>query len=196
MEFLPIGETKLKIVLYPEDLREYRLDLSGVEYKGDASRRGLWQILDKARDEVGFDPRGDKILIQFYPTKDEKCEVFVTKLGVLPESSAKLVAKSERVTMISRKRNFYCFESLEDLSSACREIKRGCRETTLPECDVYFDGAEFYLAIDEYSSGGESCEFPCITEFGTPITAERGAFLNEHGKILIKMDAVRVLSEL
>ena len=195
VEFLPIGDAKLKIVLNSKDLSEYKLDLSSVDGGGEGAKRGIWQILDCARDRVGFDPCGDKILIQFYPTKEGGCEIFVTKLGILPDASAKLVAKSERVTMISRKRNFYRFEAFEDLSAACREIERKTRRPP-PESDVYFDGSDFYLAINEYGIGGESCEYPCIFEFGNAVTSERGIHLTEHCEILIEKNAVKVLSEL
>ena len=195
MEFLPIGDAKLKIILSASDMKDYKLEASSDDLHKEIGRRELWRILDKARSEVGFDPNGDKILIQFYPTKGGGCEIFVTKLGILPDPSARLVAKSEKVAMLSKNRNFYCFETLADMAAVCKEIKR-LSANSLAESDLYFDGAHFYLAMDEYISGGEPCEFPCIFEFAALATRERGIYLAEHGEILIKKDAVKVLSEL
>ena len=195
MKFLSIGDAKLKIVLTSEDVKEYRIDLSSCEVRSENGRRGLWQIIDKARASVGFDPDGDKILIQFYPLADGGCELFVTKLGILSDSSARIVSKSERVTMLSKKQSFYCFRSLLDLSFVCREICRRMPDAS-PESELYYDGASFYLGLCEYGAGYDTSEFPFISEFGTSVSSECGAFLAEHFELLIKKDAVKVLSEL
>lgn len=195
MEFLSIGEAKLKIVLTPLDVKEYKIDLSSCEVRSENGRRGLWQIIDKARASVGFDPGGDKILIQFYPLSDGGCELFVTKLGILSDSSARIVSKSERVTMLSKKQSLYCFQSFSDLTFVCREIRRLLPDT-LPESELYYDGARFYLGVCEYGAGYDSSEFPFISEFGSSVPAECGALLAEHSELLIKNDAVKVLSGL
>jgi negative regulator of genetic competence, sporulation and motility len=195
VDFLPIGDAKLKIVLTAEDMRDYKLDTVSGENFGDSGRRGIWKIIDRARDAVGFDVGGDKILIQFYPLKDGGCEVFVTKLGILSESAARLVSRSERVTMLSKKRVFYCFDDFLNLVAACREIARRAAEN-LPESDAYYNGGVFYLAVSEYGVGGDFSEIFCISEFGSPTVSELEIHLAEHGKIMIKKDAVKVLSEL
>ena len=195
MEFLPIGDTKLKIVLTAADMRDYKIEVTSGELRSDSGRRGLWHILDRAKDKVGFDPRGDKVLIQFYPMSGGGCEIFVTKLGILPISSANIVSKSERVTMLSRKRNFYCFEALQDLIAVCRQLEQTYGER-VPDGDVYHDGANFYLALDEYAGGSEDVDLTFITEFSFCVTYERGIYLAEHGELWVKKDAVKVFSEL
>ena len=117
MEFLHIGESKLKIVMSAEELKEY-----GISPKDEGTtltcRRAVWEILDRAKSVCGFNPNGDKILVQFYPMRDGGCELFVTKLGILAPSSARLVAKSERVALLSRSEVYYVFSSFDDVRSA------------------------------------------------------------------------------
>lgn len=195
MEFLLIGDSKIKIVLSREEAERYGLDKSSTDVADPAARRALWKILECAKERAGFDPAGDKVLIQLYPLKDGRCELFVTKLGILSESSARLVAKSDRVSMLSKKRLFYSFEDIDYLISAARVIK-ALSGDLIPKADVYTDGVRFYLAIDEYGKGGESLEFPSILEFGCCLTADFSAYICEHTERLTAGDGIAIFSSL
>ena len=131
-----VGESKIKIVLSEEERQSYSLDTSAPDISGPSARRSFWSILDMAKREVGFDPAGDKVLIQLYPIKNGGCEIFVTKLGILPESSAKIVSKSDKVAMLSKKKTLYAFTDLDDLINAARAIKAMSGDF-LPESDVF-----------------------------------------------------------
>ena len=171
MEFLLIGESKIKIVLNREEAERYKLDAAVPDISGPGARRSFWRILDMAKAEVGFDPAGDKILIQLYPLKSGGCEIFVTKLGILSEASARLVSRSDRIAMLSRKLSLYSFDSLDDIISAARAVKKQSQDMKLIS-DVYTEKDKYFLAIEEYGKGGEPIEFPCILEFGSVITAD------------------------
>ena len=69
MEFLLVGESKLKIVASEEEMIEYKLEDYSSNVSGAILRRSFLRVLDIAKSEVGFDPAGDKVLIQFYPIK-------------------------------------------------------------------------------------------------------------------------------
>ncbi|MBP3402227.1 MAG: adaptor protein MecA [Clostridia bacterium] len=193
MEFLLIGESKLKIVANAEEMKEYKLDAESTATGGQGIRRAFWRVLDRAKSEVGFDPAGDKVLIQFYPIKNGGCEIFVTKLGILPESSARLVARSSKIEVLSRSRSFYAFDSLDDLRALCR-ILRKITENFPPVSDVYFDSDKYFLSIEEYGKGGETVEFPCILEFANGLTADFGVFLSEHADRLTDGDGIERFS--
>ena len=195
MEFLRIGEAKLKIVMTESDMESYGVKMDG-EICDRAARRSIWGILDVAKNEVGFDPDGDKVLIQFYPQKGTGCEVFVTKLGILPDSSARLVSKSDRITLLSKRRTYYRFDSSHSLALAARAIISSAGEACV-ESDV-FDGGDsgFFLSIDEYGKGGEPTEFPQISEFGERLTAECGAYISEHFERLTVGDGVERFARL
>ena len=163
MEFLLIGESKIKIVLSRGEAEEVHLAEMNISHAD--SRRAFWRIIGRAKEEVGFDPKGDKLLIQLYPMKDS-IEIFVTKLGLLPDSSARLVAKSERVSLLSKKRSLYAFMCLNDLILASRAVKALAGDIHI-ESDVYIERERYFLSIEEYGKGGEVMEFPCILEFAT-----------------------------
>lgn len=176
MEFLQIGEAKLKIVMTEVELKEN--GLTGLPESGPECRRAIWRILDKAKSEVGFDPAGDKILVQFYPTKGAGCELFVTKLGILAPTSAKLVSKSDRITMLSRRRSLYGFATASHLVSYAREL---CQIEQRPACDLYeaSDGS-YILVVVEYGHGADPVEYAAISEFAVPLSEELFPYVTEH----------------
>ena len=195
MEFLLIGESKLKIVVNEEEMIANNLENPTDNKAGGRLRRAIWRVLDMAKVEVGFDPAGDKVLIQFYPIKSGGCEIFVTKLGILPESSARLVSKSDKISMLSRTKSFYAFSCLEDLISAAKAVKR-LTEDLPAVSDVYFCADKYYLSIEEYGKGGERTEFPCLLEFSGGLTADFEAYISEHATRLTKGDAIEIFSAL
>lgn len=194
MEFLLISESKLKIVMRAEEVEKYEINTTG-EIGSPGLRRSFWRVLDIAKGEVGFDPKGDKILIQLYPIKDGGCEIFVTKLGILPESSARMVSKSDRVGMLSKKISFYAFESLDDMISAAKAVKN-LLGNTKSKSDVYLMGNQYYLSVEEYGKSGESVEFPCILEFGRSLTADFWIYASEHATRLTNGDGIDLLSSM
>lgn len=195
MEFLLIGESKIKIVLNREEAEKYRLDSTAPDVSGPSARRAFWRILDMAKAEVGFDPAGDKVLIQLYPLKSGGCEIFVTKLGILSESSARLVSKSDRIAMLSKKRSLYSFDCVDDIICASVAVKnQSCGLS--PRADVYTDGEKYFLAIEEYGKGGEPVEFPCILEFSSALTADLSDYISEHTDCLTDGDGIERFSSL
>ena len=174
---------------------EYKLESSSHESCGAGSRRTFWRVLDAAKSEVGFDPAGDKVLIQVYPIKDGGCEIFVTKLGLLPESSARLVSKSNRVAMLSKRQSLYCFDNVDDLINASRAVKLSIGDIS-PQSDVYLATDKYFLAIDEYGKSGEPVEFPCILEFAVGLPADFWAYISEHGQRLTDGNGIELFSSI
>ena len=193
MEFLLVGESKIKIVLTEEERASYGLDASAPDISGPGARRSFWRILDMAKKDVGFDPSGDKILIQLYPIKTGGCEIFVTKLGILPESSARLVSKSNKVAMLSKKNSLYAFDDYEDLIKAARAV-RAVSGDILPQSDVFVSDDRYFLSIEEYGKGGEPLEFPCILEFGNGLAADVFIYILEHAVRLTNGDGIERFS--
>ena len=190
-----IGESKLKIVIDDEELKKYKIDSISAEGCGSGVRRAFWKILDMAKNEVGFDPKGDKVLVQFYPMRSGGCEVFVTKLGILPEASARVVSKSDKIAMLSKKKTIYAFDSFDNLCGSIRSIVAKSNGD-IPESDVYFSEGNFYLALDEYGKGGESVEFPSIIEFGVSIPYDGANHIFEHAKRLTHGDGIEIFKNL
>lgn len=191
LEFLVINESKLKIIMTPEDTAKYDFSSATADYDSPDTRRLFWRILDEAHDEVGFDPKGDKILIQFYPSRDGGCEIFVTKLGVLTASAARLVTKSENVTMLSRASTLYRFSSISELEKVSKIIA----EKSYPRSDAYLaDNGICFLNIEE-RGGSDPSEYPCICEFAAKCPPELLHYVKEHCECIAEDNAVLRLAK-
>ena len=180
MEFLKIGESKLKIVMNTEELRNHGIEalVKGEHARG--ARRKFWSVLAEATAEVGFDPAHDKVLVQFYPN-GTVCEIFVTKLGLLPPASAKLVSVSDRVTLISRSECAFSFDSDELLFRAVRAVL-SLGSTDELWAEILRLGDRHYLVTEEYGKGDESSDLLLLSEFGTRLTADSVIYLREHAQ--------------
>ena len=156
----------------------------------------VWKILEHVKKNYGFDHEGEKLLIQFYPSKDGGCELFVTKLGILPTASERTIAKSDRITMLTTKRSLYRFESLEELILAVKLIK----DTESAKYSEVFLGefGEYYLEIMERgaSRGCGISEFDRLSEFSEKVDKSRYPYITEHCKKLTDGDAIKVFASL
>ena len=190
MDFLRIGESKIKIVLTSDEVTRYGISAAEDGSVG-ASRRSVWEILDAAKAECGFDAHGDKVLVQFYPMK-RGCEMFVTKLGILESDSARTVSRSERVTLISRCERFYSFPDRSSLLSAVREIVR--RFTEHPESSLYTDGESYALSVVEHAADQIS-SLSFLSEFADPLPREISPYISEHFDTLYTGDAIEKILE-
>ena len=121
MEFLVVSRTKLKIVLDRSEVEKYRLsDFSSGESSELRSRLG--EILKEAKTRVGFDSRGERLLVSYYPTRLAGAEIFVTVIGVGGLAT-----------------RYYIFGSLDELA-------RACAAANAPD----IDGALYLLPSGEY----------------------------------------------
>ncbi len=179
MDFLLIGDSKLKIIMKGEEMEKYSIDAVSSDCTDPLCRRAVWSILDEAKESVGFDPKGDKVLVQFYPLKPSGCEVFVTKLGILSGNSAKIVSKSEKIALLSRERHLYAFDGFENLKLAIKAMLKGSK--AVPEGEVYSGQSDkYFLLLKEYSRGDLTPEFPCLLEFGKTLPKSFFPYVFEH----------------
>ena len=75
MELIRISDSKLKIMLNAEDMVHYAINSDLLNYENTETRRAVWQILDEAKQQTGFDAASDRVLIQVYPSRAGGCEM-------------------------------------------------------------------------------------------------------------------------
>ncbi|MBR5241745.1 MAG: adaptor protein MecA [Clostridia bacterium] len=175
MEYLVINDSKLKIIMTLEDAKRYGLNTLGADYDSPEARRRFWRVLDDAAVAVGFSSKGDKVLIQYYPSRDGGCEIFVTKLGSLSTSASRAVVGVENVTTISLLPDIFRFESMDDLLIALRLIsaKRD------PHGEVWQgDGGAYLLLIEEKEIDERSRAI--LSEFSRSLSRDILPFIREH----------------
>lgn len=75
MEFILVNSVKLKIMLSPQDMKEFGLAANAPE--SAFSRAALRKLLDRANSETGFDTKHAKLYVQAFPAPDGSLELFL-----------------------------------------------------------------------------------------------------------------------
>lgn len=178
MDFLVVSDSKLKIMMSREDMKKYEIDGENIDYDNPKVRRSFWRILDAAKEACGFEASGDKVLIQFYPSKDGS-EIFVTKLGLISAGAERTIAKSSKIAMLETRLAIYKFPNLDSLVTAAKILEKGELER-MPR--AFFDDNGFYYIIAEERRGisGKVGEISPIFEYGSELPPNLGAYISEH----------------
>ena len=164
MDFLVISNNKLKIKMNKREQKRYAMNVPEEEYNSSELRTALWRVLDVARAECGFSVVGDRLLVQIY-SSEVGCEIFVTKLGRLPQTAERNIARSEGVTMLSSRNNLYRFSDVQTLLSALTHIPADAR-VRCSDAYVAEDGAS-YLLVEERTGAVPISDISVLSEFGT-----------------------------
>lgn len=195
MELILISDSKLKIMLTRDDMRQYALNCDTIDYDNTETRRAFWSILDEAKHRTGFDAAAERVFIQLYPSKEGGCEMYVTKLGFddAKASRALLPGGSGKRGVLRSRVGAYRFEGLEELLTVCRRLR--ALRCTAPSTAYRGDGGEWHLVLDETDTSPALLGFLC--EFGQPEDAGKlSIYMGEHGTCIRRGDAAGVLGVL
>ena len=176
MEFLIISSNKLKIMLDKAEMIKFGLDKEELDYSHPDVRSSFWNILDIAANECGFKCKGEKILIQFYPSKSG-AEIFITKLGILSKTAERSLASSDRLGMLCSELKIYKFDELSSIAKAVHINKN-----TLPEKIRAYRGYEggFYLIFEDRAPDSHAS----MSEFANRIPDELEAYIEERSELI------------
>lgn len=179
MEIIRIGNDKLKLILTDGDLKKYSLKTERLDYDNTETRRVLWQILDEAKKETGFDAAAERTLVQAYPGRRGGCEIYVTRLI--------------RPTGCHGREEVYRFEDADSLFRAAEvALVRGDEY----ESTLYKSEEAYYLAITLPASVKEEpfSALSYLEEYAERIRGSgTGAYIREHTECLIARKALKKL---
>lgn len=161
MEFLNIGDTKLKVTLTQNECLEYGIDTSKADFTRSEIKGVMRDIILMAEEKCGFLVTSEKILVQLYPLPTGECEIFVTKLTGLTSRERSALRASNGISTMESRQIVYRFESRELLIRAARAVSH-----SVIVCDIYVDEEEQYYVIfdEELFDGISECEV--LLEFG------------------------------
>jgi negative regulator of genetic competence, sporulation and motility len=174
-------------------MMHYAINSDLLNYENTETRRAVWQILDEAKQQTGFDAASDRVLIQVYPSRAGGCEMYVTKVPLpLPHPT-----EGEDMRTHEGRWEIYYFKDLTCLLQACQQLNI---RTTLRESAAYAscDGGYYLLLRDEAADSllGAAPAYNPAEEFGERLkcTAARIAYIKEHATCLCEKDAVAQFS--
>ena len=193
MELILINEKKLKIMLSLEDMKEYEIDPDSVDYDKTETRKAFWSILDEAKHRTGFDAASERVYIQMYPSREGGCEMYVTKIGILPASCK---TREKGILRVAAERMLaYRFDELSHLLAVCKRL-----------CECEFDGQSSAFADEDgtcylYINGVRGFGIPdalaFVSEFGKQEDPERlYGYVREYCRPICEANAIKTLGVL
>lgn len=157
MELILISDSKLKVMLTEDDMKQYEINCDMIDFGSGTpveTRRAFWKILDEAKMKTGFDASGDRVFVQVYPSKSGGCEMFVTKLGIFIEKNrdSKIETpagyiKNEKIKTRNEvnKKAVFMFDNIDNLLMACLRLSE----------NGYIGKSSLYSAENTDSRGGK-----------------------------------------
>ncbi len=219
MELIRISSSKLKIMLTPTDMCHFELTNDCIGDDSEKMRRAFRHLMTEIKKQTDFDADDNHISIQYFPSREGGCEMFITHLPALPAAAkdeapedsntrtetrgrsahlrAPSGALSKRGIHAFRRDLAYRFDRVEDLLAVCRRL---FDLDYIGESQAFRDERkQYYLLLALLCPSPFSLpeELGFITEYGS---LENAAFLKlyltEHGRILCATNAVHRLSSL
>lgn len=209
MDYLRIGESKLKITLTKDELLFYGMDLSALDYASTETRRAFWAILDDAKHATGFDAASTRVSVQIYTCKTGGCEMFVSAAPNFAGTSPLTDDKTMALTVCGALPRIYgeivcAFDTLSKLLTACKVLMMqgyNCDSSAwhLPTRSSVKLGESYYLYLagnqSEHITGAVNSS-GILAEFGNPLPELTLSYLSEHCLPLVSERAVEALSAL
>ncbi len=214
MELIRINDKKLKIMLTSSDMKSYALDVQKLSGGTEETRQAFRHLLHDAGIDGGFEPGNDKIYIQYYPSREGGCEMFITRLDQVADPSdtvgtpAQSARKSAKQEIRPGRQLAFRFDSLFSLLLACRALDSvlssfAGRVTSSVYRDDRDDRAEkdqFYLLISAAAHGDRAEPLALsriLSEFGHKLSHQDvKLYLDEHGEPLCLKNAIETLGRL
>ena len=197
MKIEKLTEDKIRIIVNPSDLELENLDMKSIMTKA-IERQGFFvHMLEKAKDEVGFNTDGCKLLIEAFSSSDDILVFTITKYSERESSknidfNRKLKVKRKSLNA-TNKEAIYKLRSFDEFCDFCEcidkeykfDIKKLSKNTYL-----YLFNNTYYLLMKNINIEEAALKnfYSITSEFLTPGHFSK-TFENkllEHGKLIIK----------
>ena len=211
MELIRISNRKLKIMLTPTDMCHFELNADSFGEDSAQMHRAFRLLLEEIRKQSGFDADDSRISVQYFPSREGGCEMFISNLqnedaerdtpsltASLPptEKTSMQLRPIKKYSGSFRKDCAYRFDALSYLLKTCKrlfEIDYICDSFAYrDEKGVYF----LLLSVLTASPFSTPEELDFIVEYGTVENAAHlRLYIREHAS-LISDRAIAQLSAL
>ena len=200
MELIRISDSKLKIMLTPMDMRQFELSNDNFYDDSEKMHRSFRLLLDEVKRQSGFEADDRRISVQYFPSREGGCEMFISNLSPERNASACALTPMQEMqpaprTRGSFSRSFaYRFEELDELLSVCRRL---LAMDYINESSAWRDDAgRYYLFLSTFADSPFATpeELYFVVEYGTIENASHlRLYLAEHGMVLCPEDAIGTL---
>lgn len=204
MKIEKLTENKIRVIINSTDLETKSLNIHSIMTRALDRQEFFSEMLERAKDEVGFDADGCKLLIETLSTSEDVLVVTVTKYAIesldssfdIPKKKLKLTPRRKLPTSTS-KQAIYRFNNFEEFCNFCQSIDNNSQfeiKSFSKNISLYLYNNTYYLLVKginlDYDLVGYFSSL--VTEFSTPITYSP-IFENrliEYGKPIMKRNAI------
>ena len=206
MELIRINRQKLKIMLTPSDMTHYHLDSQELERNFGQTRGAFRRFLEDLRRQTDFEFDDRRISIQFFPSREGGCELFLSSLTPLggeaeeekkrPQGSLPVARLPSKGVGVSREVAFR-LNTMELLLRVCFRL---ATVGYIGASEAWKDTRGFYyllLQMPSTSLFSLPDELAFLSEYGKPENAAMlRIYFKEHGHMISAPDAVERLHTL
>ncbi len=198
MRIEKINDNKLKILLTNDDLKERNIKMAELAFGSEKTRDLFKEMISIAADEYDFYADDSQLMIEAIPISLEAIVIMVTKMDEeekIVMHTKKKKSKDAPFVRAVENMSIYEFNTLDDVCLVTKVLyARFGGESVLVKKD------KKYFLILNNNAGDEITDEELeiiIGEYGkkrvvNPISK---AYLFEHGEVIIKENAIDVLSE-
>lgn len=205
MKIEKLTENKIRVIISLDDLRKNNTDIHSLLTTSVDSHELFFNILKKAEKEVDFHTEGCRLLIEVFSSPDDILVFTITKY--YPTDKKNTSDEKKKTKLIAKRKNFnvlnkqaiYAFENFDTFCNFCcfvNSIKKLDIKKISKDMALYLYNNTYYLVIKNINKDYKNINifYSAISEFAklSPFSANFSSKLLEHGKNIIKKDAISV----
>lgn len=193
MKIEKLTENKIRVIVSPNDLKLKNVDIKSLSIALD-KQTFFVDVLEKAKEQLGFETDGQKLLIETFYLNNEFIIFTITKYSF--KEKKKPIVKKKKLNF-SKDTVIYTFENFDEFCLFCNCIKNltdfNCKIFS-KNISLYLYKNTYYLLIKSINTSYENKKifYSLISEFGKTLSSST-TFENrliEYGKVIIKKDAI------
>lgn len=177
---------RVKITLNIEDMKKYDITFAELDYNRIDTKRIVWELLSKARNETGFEFYGGNLLVEAFPEPDGGCVLYFSAVNNSGRNGRLRLCRGLFGPYIFK------FKNCGDMMNACYELKKVMGRHILKSELYEYDGC-YFLALYSVSKLDASVR-NVISEYGSVYgEGRRITYIAEHGKLLSSPNAIETV---
>lgn len=204
MKIEKLTDNKIRVIVNTSDLEVKNLDVRLLMTKALEEQNFFANMLEKAKEEVGFNTDGCKLLIEAFSSLEDILVFTITKYSPqdikthTPPSKKKLTVKRKSLDF-SSKQAIYEFTNFDEFCDFCKYIGKKSNfdiKNFSKSISLYLYHHTYYLLIKNIDTSYELLKtfYSTIAEFASPVHFSN-SFENklvEHGKVIMKKNAIKI----
>lgn len=175
------SDKRLKIVITPDDLKPYGLNLHNIDCHNTDVQDSLKKIIHNAIVESHFKLNSNIFFLEMIPSSDGGGVLYLTESEQFAGKITSLFDRQETESI-------YCFDDFENLIGAAKSIQSLLAAKCTSD-SLYVLHGKYYLKCKVFGSAKDM--HTLLTQYNAYIPRSYNkAELDEHGKCLIEKDAI------